>query len=629
MEAPDIFGGFFSTLPIAALIKLPKIRFSAVPLFWFFLCIVLIAVMLPGLNGGFLFDDLPNIVDNQAVHITSLNLDALRHSLSGPNAGPSGRPVSVLSFALTHYVFGLDAYAFKAINLAIHAFNGLLVAWVIARLLRSPDNAGRTVQERPLLACWVAAAWLLHPINVVPILLAVQRMTLLSAMFLLLALICHLQAVDNISGKRTKLAWLGAGWLIFWPLSILSKETGALLPVYVLVIHCTVRPLPDLRVRHKVALAGGILALGAMALFLSRHWLADIYALRAFTLTERLMTEMRVLWFYAAQIVLPNPSAFGFYLDDFGISTGIASPATTSFAIIGWAAIVTAVLYGKRRYPIPSLAVAWFLGGHLLESTVLPLEIAQEYRNYLPSIGLILGAGYLGSNLLNRAKLDHRALTIGMAAVAPVFVLALLTWLRASQLGDPVIGPQIEVARHPQSARANQSAALALIKTGHGNGDDLIGGELVRYHLERAHATNSSFKAPSLQLIFWACASGRPVDKAWTEGLATRLEHTAFEPGDFQMADHLLEQTLAQPRCLSRDEVIRLLLAGAHNTGIAGSLRAGFLEAAADYVLLVARDPVKARDYLTQATALWPENPALRKKLESFQAMPVEASVKH
>jgi protein O-mannosyl-transferase len=611
------------------LTKLPKTPLRALPLFWLFLWCALVAVMLPGLHGGFLFDDLPNIVDNQAVHLTSLSLDALRHSLSGPTAGPLGRPVSVLSFALTHYVFGLDAYAFKAINLAIHAFNGLLVAWLISQLLRLPHELGRSMQGNRLLAYWVAAAWLLHPINIVPILLVVQRMTLLSAMFLLLALICHLQAVDSVADKRIKLIWLGAGWLIFWPLSVLSKETGVLFPVYVLAIHCTVRPLPDWRVRHKVALAGGTLLLGAMALFLNRHWFEVAYGLRAFTLTERLMTEMRVLWFYAAQIVLPNPSAFGFYLDDFGISTGIASPATTSFAIIGWAAAIAAVLFGRRRYPIPCLAVVWYLGGHLLESTFLPLEIAQEYRNYLPSLGLILGAGYLIGNLLNRAKLDHRTLTIGMAAAVPVIVLALLTWLRASQLGDPVIGPQIEVARHPQSARANQSAALALIKTGHGNSGDLVGGELVRYHLEQAHAINPSFKAPSLQLIFWACASGRPVDKAWTEGLAMRLEHTAFEPGDFQMADQLLQQMFAQPRCLSQDDAIRLLLAGAHNTGIAGSLRAGFLEAAADYALLVAHAPVKARDYLTQATALWPENPALRKKLESFQAIPLEASVKH
>lgn len=585
--------------------------------------------MLPGLNGGFLFDDFPNIVDNQAIHLTSFSLDALRHSLTGPAAGPLGRPVSVLSFALTHYVFGLDPYAFKAINLAIHAFNGLLVAWLMVQLLRPAHEPGRSARQTHLLAGWVAAVWLLHPINVVPMLLAVQRMTLLSAMFLLLALTCHLKAIDSVSDKRSKLVWLSVGWLIFWPLSVLSKETGALLPVYVLAIHCTVRPLPDWYARHKAALAGGTVLLAAMALFLSRHWFEDAYALRPFTLTQRLMTEMRVLWFYATQIVLPNPSAFGFYLDDFGISTGIASPSTTLFAIIGWIAVIAALLYGKRRYPIPCLAVAWFLGGHMLESTFLPLEIAQEYRNYLPSLGLILGVGYLSGNLLNRAKLDHRALTIGMAAAIPVTVLALLTWLRASQLSDPIIGPQIEAARHPQSARANQSAALALIKAGYGSSGDLVGGELVRFHLQQAHTINPSFKAPSLQLIFWACVSGRPVDETWIEGLATRLEHTTFEPGDFQMADHILQQMLAQPRCLSQDDAIRLLLAGAHNTGIAGWLRAGFLEAAADYALLVVHNPAKARGYLTQATVLWPENAVLQKKLKSFQSVPLDMSLKH
>jgi hypothetical protein len=425
-----------------------------------------------------------------------------------------------------------------------------------------------------------------------------------------------------------KLIWLGAAWLVFWPLSVLSKETGALFPVYVLVIHCTIRPLPAWSTRTNVALAGGLLLLAAVTLFLSRNWLLGLYALRPFTLAERLMTEMRVLWFYAAQIVLPNPSAFGFYLDDFSLSTGLASPVSTSLAIAGWSVAIAAFLYGRRRYPIPSLGLAWFLGGHLLESTLLPLEIAQEYRNYLPSLGLILGTGQVCCHWLGRARLDHRSLTIGAAAMIPLFVLALLTWLRASQMGDPLIGPQLEVARHPHSARANQSAALALIKAGHGNGDDLIGGELVRFHLEQAHTINPSFKAPSMQLIFWACASGRPVDKAWISGLAPRLEHTAFEPGDFPLAENLLDQMLAQPRCLPRDEAIGLFLAGARNPLISRPLRAGFLHAASDYTLLVTRDPAGARDYLAQAAALWPENTALQKKLKSFQAMPLEAGTK-
>lgn len=147
----------------------------------------------PALQGGFMFDDFPNIVDNPSIQLKTFSLAGLGESLSGLRAGPLGRPVSIGSFALTHLAFGLDPYAFKAINLLIHLVNGLLVWVFVDLLLRATPAPGLSDGMRRWLPVWTAAIWLAHPIHFVAVMMAVQRMTLLAGTFTLLALIAHLK----------------------------------------------------------------------------------------------------------------------------------------------------------------------------------------------------------------------------------------------------------------------------------------------------------------------------------------------------------------------------------------------------------------------------------------------------
>lgn len=592
---------------------------------WLAILALLFVAMWPGLKGGFFFDDVSNIVKNDAIHITALSIDSLRSSVDGPAAGPLGRPVSVISFALTHYFFGLDASAFKTINLFIHACNGFLVAWLLSLLL--PMLTGLKLSEATAkwLPRWVAAAWLLHPINILPVMLAVQRMTLLAALFLLLALICHVKALSFHKGTR-RWSWLAAAWLLFWPLSVLSKETGLLFPLYILLITLFLPPATGAAPPKKslalslliFALAGSV---AAMFFYLGPKWLEGAYAMRSFSLSERLLTEARVLWFYLAQIIAPRHSSFGLYLDDIPLSTGWLSPPQTLLALIGWLAACLAIASSWRRLPVFSFALLWFLCGHSLESTILPLEIAHEYRNYLPSFGVIVGVGYFGAQALQKLKSEHRAVMVTLAALLPLIILALFTWLRAQQLGDPIEGSQIEAAHHPLSARANYEAGITLIKTGHGDAGDSLGAHHIRHYLLQSMTVDPSFKFGHLGLIAWSCASERPIEQHWIDTFAHRLQHTAFAPGDLKLPDNLLKPLLSMPTCLNRKDALGLFAAGANNPRIPGTLRARFLESAADYELLVSLDPYSAKSYMAQALLFAPHNPALQQKAQSFDGL--------
>jgi hypothetical protein len=589
---------------------------------WALITTTAFAVFFPALHGGFYFDDIPNIVENNAIHIDNLSIGSLKASLSGTSAGPLGRPVSTLSFAITHYFFGSDPFAFKAINLAIHLINGLLVSWLASLLLLTLRGINISNSAKRWLPLWVSAAWLMHPINFVAIMMAVQRMTLLATMFTLLALTFHLKAM-HCSGHRKKWWWLACAWLIFLPLAVLSKETGLLFPLYVLsiAIFTDKHLLLSEKTKRWVAPATlSVIALTGLGMLwhMGWGWLDAGYAMRPFTLLERMMTEARVLWFYVAQILIPNYGSFALYLDNFPLSTGLLTPLSTLVAILALGISITAAFISRYRAPVLGFAVAWFLIGQSLESSFIPLEIAHEHRNYLPSFGLIFGFAYLGAILLGRIKMDNPKLITTAAAGIPIALLALFTWLRAEQLANPLIGAQIEATRHPESARANHEAARALIKAGYGDTGDPIGAQSIRFYLEQSEKVDPTFKFGYLSLIVWACASNRPVETQWLGAMTSQLEHAPFAPKDRALPGMLLKPLVSMSKCLKRQDVLRLFEAGAKNPRISLYVRSRFLEAASDYELLVSHDTGSAISYLKRAASIWPYDVRLNSKLKSY-----------
>ena len=103
------------------------------------LAVVVTAIVYwPGLTGGWVFDDYPNIVDNAAIHITpghSTLAAWVNAALSSP-ASFLHRPLASITFALNWYAGGGDPWPFKLTNVVIHLVNGVLVFFMLRALLR-------------------------------------------------------------------------------------------------------------------------------------------------------------------------------------------------------------------------------------------------------------------------------------------------------------------------------------------------------------------------------------------------------------------------------------------------------------------------------------------------------------
>lgn len=411
----------------------------------------------PALSGALLLDDVSNL--EGLAHIHDLR-SALVFIFSG-NAGPLGRPIALASFALQADAWDA-ARPFLLINILIHLLNAGLLSWVCYRLAIA---VGVPKEQRSFVAVSSAAIWLLMPLLASSSLMIVQRMTTLSGTFVLLALGGYLHAREELGQSAIRPYVLISACIVLGTLlAVFTKESGALLPVYVLILEATVLPRPASagRMWRAWQLVFLILPGAAILVYLVScvPYSEALVLKRDFTGLERLLTETQILWEYLFHAFIPQPGAFGPFHDGYPVARNAFDPVTVA-AAASWIGMLAAALRWRRRYPLFALSILWFLGGHVLESTVVSLEIYFEHRNYLPIVGPVFAA----CAFLTKVPLEQRKLAYaGMSAY--IMVNALVLFSNASLWGRPAEAAAYWETRFPASVRAATHVAQSRLVAG-------------------------------------------------------------------------------------------------------------------------------------------------------------------
>lgn len=418
-------------------------------------------IYIPGLEGPWLVDD-----DNNLRIFTTLPDKGAFYSdiIFSNNSGPLGRPISMISFAINHALGLFSTYALKTTNLLIHLLNGLLLFALLNRLfgLKAP-----TLTQYPLiLAAMITVWWLLLPLHISSVLYIVQRMTLLASFFSLACCLTYVSGREVLSlNRRIGLLLIGISIFLLFPLAIFSKESSFATLAWLVLIelffftpptcsHNVLRPALTLLVTLSIA-AGILIAL----LLPIQEW----YVWREFTLSERLLTQARVLWSYIGDIFIPNSSSMGLYQDDYQVSRGLFDPWTTLASIAGLALmLVAAIRLASSKWWALSFGVFFYLSGHLIESTIIPLEIYFEHRNYLPSIGLLIATSTAISMLW-----PWRQTLLILFFSLYLGILTFATLQRSHIWGNKNLLHETAVLSHPQSVRAWTDYSESLFSNHH------------------------------------------------------------------------------------------------------------------------------------------------------------------
>lgn len=598
---------------------------------FFPLAVALVATFLvyrPGLSGPFLFDDGPNIIRNDRLAVHELSPAALKQAAFSGHSGPLLRPLSMMSFVLNSYATGLDPYYFKLTNLAIHLVNGLgvfVLSWLLLGFYRKRFAPDLSIAHARWISVAVAAAWLLHPFNLTSVLYVVQRMNSLSALFSIWGLALFLWGRTRLyDGRNGWLAMLAA-LLLLTSMAALSKENGVLLPLLMLVAEVTLfgfyTEQPSAR-RFLITLYALSVAIpAAIALgYLAMHsqWLLAGYKTRDFTLTERVMTEARVMWFYIWQILLPSTAQMGLYHDDIAISRGWFQPFSTALAIAGVIGLLALSFVARKKAPIVAFGVLFFLAGHSLESTIWPLEIAHEHRNYLPMYGILLMLFYY---VLYPLKYVNYLRLRQTFAVLLIGLFAFNTFARASKWANQYDLFQAEVDHHPGSALAQGEMGAVYSSRLFSDPFSIESNYIAaRGHFETAVRLDKNDTKPLFALIMLNANMGEAAEQVWLQELTHRLEAAPYAAVTSDKLNALTECQLEGYCKLANSEFEGLLRAALRNPTLSGVNRAKVLDALSSYTIKVLRDNDAALGIMRQMVQAAPREAAFRFALVEFLA---------
>lgn len=427
---------------------------------FFFILVLTVFVYWTGLQGNFLFDDYPNLQDLGTYGVID-SWDKVRNFISNGFSGPTGRPISLLSFLIDANTWPASPYSFKYTNLMIHLFNGVLLYWAILLLLK---NYNYKESKSIWIALVASAIWLLHPYFVSTTLYVVQRMAQLATLFSLVGIVGYLKCRLSIPFRPVRayigmVFFLGLGTVF----ATYSKENGALLPFLILVIEfCNPNKMnrPIWQWRAFFLWLPSIAILVVLSKYIT--FAEDPWPNRNFNMIERLYSESRILCEYLFNLLIPQVELRGLYQDAFIVSKSIFNPITTLYSIVFLLALLFLALFFKKRYPLFALGILFFLTAHLMESTVIGLELYFEHRNYLAAIFLFLPI--VSGLALLKDRIDARL--VNLIVIFILGGLSFFTYERAKLWGNT---PALELywaQNSPNSPRAQSSIAGMLFDQG-------------------------------------------------------------------------------------------------------------------------------------------------------------------
>ena len=332
------------------------------------------------------FDDKPNIVENKNIFLEALHWSDIYNTFYEPQGKTIARPLSYFSFALNYYFGRLNVFGYHIVNFIIHYLSSIFLFLFIYTTLKLPKLQDRYGSVSYSIALLATCFWATSPVQVTAVTYIVQRMASMGGLFYIMSMYFYLKG--RTANKPRAYITFGALCFLSAASGFFTKENIAMLPVSIwlydlLLIQGTT--CENFKKNLKFAVPAILLVFCIGLFYTDLASLLSSYKIRPFTLTERLLTEPRIIIFYITLLLYPITSRLTL-IHDIEISTSLITPWSTLPAIAIIVVLLTLAGYFTRKRPLISFCIFFFFLNHIIESSFLPLELIYEHRNYVPSM---------------------------------------------------------------------------------------------------------------------------------------------------------------------------------------------------------------------------------------------------
>jgi len=300
--------------------------------FWVIIVVAPFLTLWPTLTGPFLFDDYSNLNALREVG-GNLTLEGVKNYITDKSAGPTGRPLSMLSFLINDVYWPSNAESFKYTNILIHILNGLALTWLILMIARR--HFVELDARLKVAAILLAGFWVLNPYHLSSIAYVIQRMALLSAFCVLVGLIVFIKGRVFLEKgkKKTGYTLIWTGYVVGAGIGALFKENAAVFFFLAPLMEHLLFGKASKEKKPFLLTLTFLVPILALVFFLASYilWQHAYIWYRDFTLTERLLSQSRTMGYYLWRYIVPGVGYSGIYTDGFEKSTDLFQPASTFF----------------------------------------------------------------------------------------------------------------------------------------------------------------------------------------------------------------------------------------------------------------------------------------------------------
>jgi Flp pilus assembly protein TadD len=341
----------------------------------FFVCVLVFISYVNSIRNSFILDDLLVVASNPEIRSIQ-PLRFLTHSYWGDQI-TSGiyRPLTILSFSLEYNLWQRWVSGFRAVNLLLHALNGVL-AFLLAREITGSARA----------AWATACVYVVHPVHTEAVVGIVGRSEVMAATFFFSAWLIF---------RKGRTGWA----CVLFALSLLSKESAIMFPAIMVLDLALMRGGKE-KILNTWRELGAIVGVAVAYLALRLSVLGslgvapnDRYLHGTLSLVERWMTAGRVTLQYLRLLIAPVSVSGDYDFNSISVAGLRSADAWLGLTLVASAIVFACTVRrvrGELRFGILFICFMMLPAS----DTLMPITVLMAERFlYIPLFGLALIAG--------------------------------------------------------------------------------------------------------------------------------------------------------------------------------------------------------------------------------------------